>query len=171
MGVFQRGPDEDFGAATSSPPPNTATTMMHLSCAVLLIASVFTLQGVLSFTSPTTSSRSLASLKMSSTWADLQTTASNTKVGGALDQSLKEIANGTGRPFVQNKLRLFGSNERPKLTLYRDHAGERVVRRSYLDIDWIIRAATLTFNYSLQDGAHIARKQCYSLKKSRSPSM
>lgn len=30
---------------------------------------------------------------------------------------------GTGAPFVQNKLRLFGSSERPRLTLYRDHAG------------------------------------------------
>jgi glutathione S-transferase len=39
---------------------------------------------------------------------------------------------GTGAPFVQNKLRLFGSNERPKLTLYRDHAGECLFRLSCL---------------------------------------
>jgi len=56
-------------------------------------------------------------------WAKLQSAASATAVGAALDAESDARKNGTGAPFVQNKLRLFGSEERPKLTLYRDHAG------------------------------------------------
>ncbi|KAL3803232.1 hypothetical protein ACHAWO_005589 [Cyclotella atomus] len=56
-------------------------------------------------------------------WANLQTVASQTKVGAALDLEVESRIKGTGAPFVQNNLRLFGSNERPKLTLFRDHAG------------------------------------------------
>eukprot|EP00581_Thalassiosira_minuscula_P011995 CAMPEP_0183730434 /NCGR_PEP_ID=MMETSP0737-20130205/32801_1 /TAXON_ID=385413 /ORGANISM="Thalassiosira miniscula, Strain CCMP1093" /LENGTH=522 /DNA_ID=CAMNT_0025962931 /DNA_START=113 /DNA_END=1681 /DNA_ORIENTATION=+ len=58
-----------------------------------------------------------------SSWAALQSIASQTKVGAALSSEEESRANGTGAPFVQNKLRLFGLNEKPKLTLYRDHAG------------------------------------------------
>jgi hypothetical protein len=57
-------------------------------------------------------------------WANLQSAASQTRVGAALDLESESRINGTGAPFVQNKLRLFGSNERPKITLYRDHAGK-----------------------------------------------
>lgn len=56
-------------------------------------------------------------------WAKLQSAASATVVGAALDAESNARKNGTGAPFVLNKLRLFGSEERPKLTLYRDHAG------------------------------------------------
>jgi glutathione S-transferase len=62
-------------------------------------------------------------------WANLQTVASQTKVGAALDLEVESRIKGTGAPFVQNNLRLFGSNERPKLTLFRDHAGECLVLR------------------------------------------
>ena len=58
-----------------------------------------------------------------SSWSGLQTAASNTKVGAALNIEVESRVRGTGAPFVQNKLRLFGSNDMPKLTLYRDHAG------------------------------------------------
>lgn len=73
--------------------------------------------------------RAATKISMSSTtdtdsWANLQLVASRTKVGAALDFESDSRANGTGAPFVQNKLRLFGSNDRPKLTLYRDHAGK-----------------------------------------------
>eukprot|EP00804_Cyclotella_cryptica_P026044 CCRYP_019297-RB/>CCRYP_019297-RB protein AED:0.07 eAED:0.07 QI:91/1/1/1/0.5/0.4/5/1872/559 len=56
-------------------------------------------------------------------WAKLQSSSSQTKVGAALDLESESRIKGTAAPFVQNNLRLFGSNERPKLTLYRDHAG------------------------------------------------
>ena len=58
-----------------------------------------------------------------SSWSGLQTAASNTKVGAALNIEVESRVRGTGAPFVQNKLRLFGSNDMPQLTLYRDHAG------------------------------------------------
>ena len=38
-------------------------------------------------------------------------------------QEQEARATGIGAPFVQNKLRLFDCNQRPRLTLYRDHAG------------------------------------------------
>lgn len=57
-------------------------------------------------------------------WTKLQSSASQTKVGAALDLESVSRIEGTGAPFVQNKIRLFDSNERPKLTLYRDHAGK-----------------------------------------------
>ena len=66
------------------------------------------------------------SLAMSTTtdsWEALQSAASNTPVGSALDQESASRTAGTGAAFVQNKLRLFGADEKPKLTLYRDHAG------------------------------------------------
>lgn len=56
-------------------------------------------------------------------WATLQSLASQTKVGAALDVERAARAAGTGAPQVQNRLRLFGSTDAPKLTLYRDHAG------------------------------------------------
>ena len=56
-------------------------------------------------------------------WTTLQSLASGTKVGAALDAEREARNKGIGAPFVQNNLRLFGSNARPKLTLYRDHAG------------------------------------------------
>jgi hypothetical protein len=59
-------------------PSNQPAHITHQTCE--LIASVFTLQGVLCFTSPNTSSRSLA-------WADLQTTASNTAAHNNHQQS------------------------------------------------------------------------------------
>ena len=49
--------------------------------------------------------------------------AAGTIVGAALNSESESRLKGTGAPFVQNKLRLFDHDERPKLTLYRDHAG------------------------------------------------
>lgn len=56
-------------------------------------------------------------------WETLKRAASNTPVGAALDEESVSRLEGTGAAFVQNKLRMFDANERPKLTLYRDHAG------------------------------------------------
>ena len=58
-----------------------------------------------------------------SSWSGLQTAAAKTAVGAALMSEQESRLRGTGAPFVQNKLRLFESTERPRLTLYRDHAG------------------------------------------------
>lgn len=52
-------------------------------------------------------------------WETLQSAASSTQVGSALDEESASRTAGTGAAFVQNKLRLFDANERPKLTLYR----------------------------------------------------
>lgn len=110
--------------------------MMKTSIAkpwVFLIASSSRLAELSSFLSPSPNFRSASAgrmkLSMSTTgtdttsWKGLQSAASNTPVGAALDAEQDSRANGTGAPFVQNKLRLFESNDRPKLTLYRDHAG------------------------------------------------
>jgi glutathione S-transferase len=66
---------------------------------------------------------SMSTTEDTASWTSLQHVASQTKAGAALDLESKARVDGTGAPFVQNKLRLFGSSERPKLTLYRDHAG------------------------------------------------
>ena len=66
---------------------------------------------------------SMSATNTDTTWGSLQTLASKTAVGAALNTEKEARANGTGAPFVQNNLRLFGSSEQPKLTLFRDHAG------------------------------------------------
>eukprot|EP00986_Skeletonema_menzelii_P009316 scaffold4212_cov100-Skeletonema_menzelii.AAC.2 len=66
------------------------------------------------------------SLSMSTatdSWETLQSAASKTPVGSALDEESAARTAGTGAAFVQNKLRMFDAISRPKLTLYRDHAG------------------------------------------------
>lgn len=66
-------------------------------------------------------SSSAASLDQS--WSGLQTLSSRTPVGAALDAEKEARERGVGAAFVQNKLRMFDSQEAPRLTLYRDHAG------------------------------------------------
>jgi len=56
-------------------------------------------------------------------WATLRSRASQTPVGAALDGERERREAGTGAPQVRNRLRFFGAAERPRLTLYRDHAG------------------------------------------------
>lgn len=70
-------------------------------------------------------------------WKDLARAVSDTPVGRTLDADVELRRRGLGGPHVQNTLRLFdsgksssrssgelsGSNELPKIILYRDHAG------------------------------------------------
>jgi hypothetical protein len=111
------------------------STVNHVLLSCMLLAA-FKLGAVSSFASSRQQVRpprftSVNYLSMSATsidtssWSGLQTAASNTKVGAALDIEVESRVRGTGAPFVQNKLRLFGSTDMPHLTLYRDHAGER----------------------------------------------
>ncbi|KAL3775016.1 hypothetical protein ACHAW5_003754 [Stephanodiscus triporus] len=99
--------------------------------AVFLTLLSLKLEGVASFVSPQPrqSIPHFAKMSMSATstdtssWLGLQAEAAKTAVGAALNSEQESRVRGTGAPFVQNKLRLFGSTERPRLTLYRDHAG------------------------------------------------
>jgi len=59
-------------------------------------------------------------------WKELQASLSQTPVGKALDDELIRRQEGKGAPHVHNKLRLFDSPDKPKITLYRDHAGWQV---------------------------------------------
>lgn len=72
---------------------------------------------------PSYTKMSMSATSTDTSWAVLQAVASKTATGAALNAEKESRANGTGAPFVQNKLRLFDSADRPKLTLYRDHAG------------------------------------------------
>lgn len=100
---------------------------------LFLITSTLRLPEISSFFSPSpkalaavSTKRDFTQLSMSgsdTSWAVLQTAAANTAVGAALNSEQESRTVGTGAAFVQNKLRLFDSNEMPKLTLYRDHAG------------------------------------------------
>ena len=95
--------------------PREVSSFLSPSSTVLLYPTNKSLSSVLkmSSTSATTSS-----------WSDLQSVSSKTVVGAALNKEQESRLAGTGAPFVQNKLRLFGSEDTtPKLTLYRDHAG------------------------------------------------
>ncbi len=88
----------------------------------LLVAEVNSFSSRPSLSSFTNLPTSLAMSTMSTdSWETLQSAASNTPVGSALDAESASRTAGTGAAFVQNKLRMFDANETPKLTLYRDH--------------------------------------------------
>ena len=109
---------------------HNVTTMTNMHRAWRLLVPLLAVE-VNSFSSrPSFSSftnlpaKSLAMSTVSTdSWESLQSAASRTPVGSALDEESASRSAGTGAAFVQNKLRLFESSERPKLTLYRDHAG------------------------------------------------
>jgi len=57
-------------------------------------------------------------------WGNLASLAGNQGVGSALNDEAKKRSSGHGSAHVHSKLRLFSSSdEKPKITLYRDHAG------------------------------------------------
>jgi len=60
---------------------------------------------------------------VNSSWGDLKAASGEQAVGGALNQEVELRKTGNGSAHVQSNLRLFGSEEKPKITLYRDHAG------------------------------------------------
>ena len=62
-------------------------------------------------------------VKSPSSWSDLKKLSGGSVVGSALNDAASLRERGGGSAFVQSKLRLFSSSEKPKITLYRDHAG------------------------------------------------
>jgi hypothetical protein len=56
-------------------------------------------------------------------WDELKTESASQAVGTALNDEVEKRKEGKGSAHVQSKLRLFASDEKPKITLYRDHAG------------------------------------------------
>jgi hypothetical protein len=56
-------------------------------------------------------------------WPDLQKRVGQTVVGKALNDEAELRVAGKGSAHVQNKLRMFASDEEPQITLFRDHAG------------------------------------------------
>ena len=89
---------------------------MLIKPSLLLIASTIRLGGVASFAIRPAGGH-YTQLAMSTTtadtsWSDLQSSASNTAVGAALNTEQEARDNGTGAAFVQSKLRLFGSTEK-----------------------------------------------------------
>ncbi len=56
-------------------------------------------------------------------WESLKSASSEQTVGTALNQEMELRKTGKGSAHVQSRLRLFDSQEKPKITLYRDHAG------------------------------------------------
>lgn len=58
-----------------------------------------------------------------SSWDDLKHLSGEQPVGAALNNEVALRLSGRGSPHVQSKLRLFSSDTKPKITLYRDHAG------------------------------------------------
>ena len=72
---------------------------------------------------------SITHLSMSATtttpsWVDIQSEVGKTSVGEALNKEANLRKKGLGSAHVQNKLRVFDSdNQNPPITLYRDHAG------------------------------------------------
>ena len=107
------------------------TMRFGIRAAAALIATVGTNSFASSFTTgssrvrPPTSHLAMSTLP---SWSDLQSSASSTPVGAALDNEVALRPTGRAAPFVQNKLRLFDSEDfsaekPPNITLYRDHAG------------------------------------------------
>lgn len=58
-----------------------------------------------------------------SSWDELKIESANQSVGAALNKEAEKRKDGKGSAHVQSTLRLFSSEEKPKITLYRDHAG------------------------------------------------
>ena len=56
-------------------------------------------------------------------WDELKEKSAHQAVGNALNKEVEMRKSGKGSAHVQSKLRLFSSEEKPKITLYRDHAG------------------------------------------------
>ncbi len=56
-------------------------------------------------------------------WEQLKANSADQAVGNALNKEVEKRKSGKGSAHVQSKLRLFSSEEKPKITLYRDHAG------------------------------------------------
>jgi hypothetical protein len=86
------------------------------STASSLLLTMFA--SITSTAEPDTSTSSIPS------WTDLQTMVGQTVVGQALNNDLQQRKEGYGAPHVHNTLRKFNSIDNPKITLYRDHAGE-----------------------------------------------
>ena len=62
--------------------------------------------------------------ELAKSWKDLEELTQKTATGNALNNDLQKRSEGLSVPHVHNKLRLFSSSEtKPKITLYRDHAG------------------------------------------------
>ena len=58
-----------------------------------------------------------------SSWGELTALSSSQPIGAAFNNEVEVRKTGKASPHVQSKLRLFASDEKPKITLYRDHAG------------------------------------------------
>ena len=58
-----------------------------------------------------------------SSWEDITALSNSQPIGAALNNEVEVRKTGKASPHVQSKLRLFASDEKPKITLYRDHAG------------------------------------------------
>jgi hypothetical protein len=77
-----------------------------------------------SFTSQLFMSSTSSVASSSRSWGDLQDLSNAQAIGAALNNEMEIRKVGNGSAHVQSKLRLFGSKTQPKITLYRDHAGE-----------------------------------------------
>jgi len=65
-----------------------------------------------------------ATTDLATSWAELESLSGSQVVGTALNDEVKTRSTGRGSAHVSSDLRLFSSStEKPKITLYRDHAG------------------------------------------------
>ena len=62
-----------------------------------------------------------------SSWDDLKDFSAAQPIGAALNNEVEVRESGKGSAHVHNKLRLFDTNEQPKITLYRDQAGKSCI--------------------------------------------
>ena len=65
----------------------------------------------------------MSTVNVVSSWDELKAVSASQAVGAALNKEVEVRKDGKGSAHVQSKLRLFSSEEKPKITLYRDHAG------------------------------------------------
>ena len=67
-----------------------------------------------------------AQITATSSWDDLKASSAAQPIGSALNNEIEVRKSGRGSAHVGSKLRLFDAdeNEQPKITFYRDHAGE-----------------------------------------------
>lgn len=89
----------------------------------LNLARVAQFPRLLSTASSMSSSAGTGATEVILSWSDLQNKVGTSLVGAALNNEVKLRSEGKGSAHVQNKLRKFGSNDEPVITLFRDHAG------------------------------------------------
>ena len=113
----------------STPSPPSVSSLLCFAILLSILAGPTTVRGFVPAISPSVTMKSAMRMSASAatttvpSWSDLKKRSEETPVGKALLEETELRKQGKGSAHVQNKLRKFGSDSEPQITLFRDHAG------------------------------------------------